>query len=54
LSNERRRDEKKGVLVKTLKLTFRREKDKYGVWQEYRLVSQEWVYRPPSQKKVPE
>jgi RNA polymerase sigma factor (sigma-70 family) len=44
LSNESR-DEKKGVLLKTLKLTFRREKDEHGVWGEYSLVSQEWVYR---------
>jgi RNA polymerase sigma factor (sigma-70 family) len=46
LSNEQRRDEKNRLSLKTLKLTFRREKDKYGVWQEWSPVSREWVYRP--------
>jgi RNA polymerase sigma factor (sigma-70 family) len=46
LSSERRSDEKKGVLLKTLKLTFRREADRFGVAQEFRFVAQEWVYRP--------
>jgi hypothetical protein len=53
LSNEQRRDEKNRVLLKTLKLTFRREKDEYGVWQGYSPLPQEWVYRPstPAQEK---
>jgi len=53
LSNEQRRDEKNRLLRKTLELTFRREKDKYGVWQEYFPMSKEWVYRPntPTREK---